>query len=105
MAFSALNFQPIGGQAKRGIGVAGAPCMWSYKTADTHATVDTAGYFQSIRDILNIGDVILVVVVTNLGASNEALATAGWHVVKDKPALPGSIDVTDVTALTVTDTD
>lgn len=89
----------IGGQSGRGK----APQMFSYKTQDTHATVDGAGYFNSIRESLSIGDVILVVVVTNRGASNEALSTIGWHVVKDKSTT--AVDVTNVTALTVTDSD
>jgi hypothetical protein len=104
MAFIQKNFGPLGGQSTKGIG--GAPAAWVYKTADTHATVDTTGYFDAVRNILSIGDLIYVAVVTNLGATNEALSTAGWHVVKDKPALGAAgIDVTDVTALTVTDTD
>lgn len=101
MAFNKENFSPIGGQSVRGIG--GAPAVWSYKTADTHATVDSAGYFNEIRNLLSIGDVIFVSVVTNLGASNEALATYGTHAVINKSAT--AVDVTDVTAGTVTDTD
>ena len=51
--------------------------MWIYKTDDAHAAIDSAGYFDNgtttntgMRDMMNIGDVIFVVVVTNLGASN-----------------------------------
>lgn len=101
MAFNKANFGPLGGQSKKGIG--GAPAMWAYKTDDAHATVDGAGYFNTVRDMLSIGDLIYVAVVTNLNASNEALSTAGFHVVKDKSTT--AIDVTDVTVLTVTDTD
>lgn len=101
MAFKRANFQPIGGQAARGIG--GAPQMFSYKTDDAHAAVDTAGYFNEVRSLLQIGDLIYVVVVTNLDLATEALSTAGYHVVKDKSTT--TVDVTDVTALTMTDTD
>lgn len=101
MSFLRKNFGPIGGQARKGIG--GAPALWSYKTDDAHAAVDAAGYFNEIRALLSVGDLIYVAVVTNLNASNEALSTAGWHVMKDKTS--AAVDVTDVTALTVTDSD
>lgn len=94
MAFDPLYFGPIGGQARRGK----QPQMFSYKTEDTAATVDSAGYFNSVLNLLEIGDVILRVTT-----SSGALSTAGWHVVKDKSAT--AVDVTDVLALTVTDTD
>lgn len=101
MAFKKANFGPIGGQARRGIG--GAPAMYAYKTDDAAATVDTDGYFNTVRNLLSIGDLVYRVTVTNLDASNEALSTAGFHVVKDKTTT--TVDVTDVLALTMTDTD
>ena len=42
MAYAQLGLQPIGGQSKTG----NAPQMWSYKSADTIATVNTSGYFN-----------------------------------------------------------
>lgn len=108
MAFIRKNFQPIGGQSKKGIG--GAPAVYSYKTADTHATVDTLGYFNGgvafggVWDLLAVGDIIDVVVVTNLDASNEALSTYGRHVVVTRTAA-GVVNVSDVTVGTVTNTD
>lgn len=101
MAFIRKNFGPIGGQSRRGIG--GVPSVWAYKTADLHATVDTTGYFNAVRSLLEIGDLIYVVVVTNLDASNETLSTAGFHVLKDKSLTV--VDVADVLALTMIDTD
>ena len=101
MAFKRANFQPIGGQACRGIG--GAPQMFSYKTDDAHTAVDAAGYFNEVRSLLNIGDIIFVTVVTNLDAANEAFSTYGTHCVKDKSTT--AVDVTDVTVGTATDTD
>lgn len=96
-------FNPIGGQSKRGSGAfTGAPQVFTYKTEDSHATVDDAGYFNAIRDMLSIGDIIDVVVVTNRGTASEALGTYGRHIVKDKSAT--AVDVTDVTVGTVTDT-
>jgi hypothetical protein len=58
---------------------------WRYKTADTHATVDTTGYFD---------------------LSNEAVSTYGRHIVNSVVrGNPDVIDVSDVTVGTVTDTD
>lgn len=94
MAFDASGFQPIGGQARTGK----APAMWSYITTDAITAVRVAGYFNPIRNMLQIGDLIYVVVT-----SGGALSTASWVVLKDKSA--SAVDVTDQTALTVTDTD
>jgi hypothetical protein len=99
MAFNKANLQPIGGQGKRGK----APQMWSYSTLDSHATVDSAGYFNEVLNLLEVGDVILVTVWATAIGSGGTLSTSGFHVVKDKSTT--AIDVTDVTALTVTDTD
>ena len=94
MAFNKANFQPIGGQAKRGT----APQVFSYITEDAAATIDTAGYFNEVLALLEVGDMIFRVTT-----STGALSTAGLHVVKDKSAT--AVDVVDATALTVTDTD
>lgn len=95
MPFIRKNFAPAAGTAVGAL----APAFHTYSTQDTHATVDTSGYFNEVRDLLKIGDLIYVVVLTGGGA----LSTAGWHVVRIKTAT--SVDVTDVTALTVTNTD
>jgi hypothetical protein len=94
MPFEFPTLQPIGGQARTGR----APAIWGYTTTDLITAVRVAGYFNPARDMLQIGDLIYVV-VTNAGA----LSTASWVVVKDKTAT--AIDVTDQTAITVTDTD
>ena len=109
MAFSQTFFGPIGGQSKAGgsgyaAGIADAttpraPQMWSYMTTDAHAAVDSAGYFNSVRSLLEIGDLIYVAVINSSGV----LQTAGFHLVKDKTS--SSIDVADVLAVTMTDTD
>lgn len=90
MAFAASGLSRLAGGNGNSI--------WLYKTTDTAADVDTAGYFNSQVGIMNIGDLIIRVTL-----SSGALSTAGFHVVKDVSAT--AIDVTDVTALTVTDTD
>lgn len=95
MAFNVTNFQPIGGQSKAG----NAPQMWSYTTTDSAATVDTSGYFNSVASLLKVGDMIYRVTT-----SSGAVSTAGQHVVMTISAA-GVVDVSDATALTVTNTD
>lgn len=95
MPFIRKNFQPAAGTAVGAL----APAIHTYSTQDAHATVDTTGYFNEVRDLLKIGDLIYVAVLTGGGA----LSTAGWHVVLTKTAT--AVDVTNVTALTVTNTD
>lgn len=80
------------------------PNIWSYKTADSAATVDTADYFLSALGYgMKIYDLILRTTVTNLGASNEAYSTQGFHVVN--AATSSAIDVADAVALSGADTD
>lgn len=94
MAFNATNFQPLGGQAKAG----NAPQMWSYTTTDAAADVDTSGYFNAVASIVKVGDVILRVTT-----SSGSVSTAGWHVVMSNTGTV--VNVSDTTALTVTNTD
>jgi len=105
MPLVVANFNPAAaGGSKPGLG--GAPAIHTYKTNDAITAVRVVGYFNAVRNLLQIGDLIYVVVVTNLGLANETLTTAGFLVVKDKPAGGAvGIDVTDQLALTVTDTD
>lgn len=84
-------------------GQSNAPRRWSYKTEDPHATVDTVDYFLEAIKLLKVTDIIDVVVVTNIGASNEAVATYGKHIVLENDGT--IIDVSDVTVGVVTDTD
>lgn len=101
-------FGPIGGQSAqapvtpRANGF-GHPAVWSFKTEDAHATVDGADYFLPIINMLALGDIIFVVVVTNRGAANEATVTYGTHLVNAKSAT--AIDTTNVAILTVSDSD
>lgn len=82
------------------------PNIWSYKTADAAATVDTANYFSSALDQgMRIYDLILRTTVSNLGASNEAYSTQGFHVVNAASVSAGTIDVADAVALSGSDTD
>ena len=63
----------------------------------------TALVISTWPGLLKVTDVINVVVVTNIDADNEAVATYGPHIVKSIAA--GVVDVSDVTVGVVTDTD
>lgn len=76
-----------------------APSVFSYRTQDAPAVVDTTGYFNEVRDLLQVGDFIMRASVDAGGN----LVTAGLHVVRLKTA--STVDVTDTLALTVTNTD
>jgi hypothetical protein len=78
----------------------GAPIMWTYRTADAAAVVDTVGYFNGAATLLREGDLIYRVTINGVGA----MQTAGWHVVNQINAA-GVVDTTDATAATITDTD
>lgn len=78
MAFILKNFQPIGATAR-----AGAPTsasinsaqLWSYANAgDNLVAVRTAGYFNFVRDIVQVNDAIL------LTQSNVASGNSDWEV-------------------------
>ena len=98
MAFLIKNWGLIGDPGNSDV-----PRHWSYKTDDTHATVDTLAYFDEVAGLVRVGDWITVVVVTNLNLSNEAVATYGHHIVNANAL--GVVDVSDVTVLIVADAD
>lgn len=79
---------------------------YRYDTLDTHATVDSAGYFNNIDDTLklNVGDIIDVVVWAT-AVRTGTISTYGRHVVNAVTASTGVVDVSDVTVGVVTDTD
>lgn len=82
------------------------PNIWSYKTDDAAATVDTANYFSLALPMgLKIYDLVLRTTVANLNLSNEAYGTQGFHVVNAASASAGTIDAADAVALSGTDTD
>ena len=91
MAYTKDNLQPIGGQAKAG----NAPQMWSYKSADAIATVNTSGYFNTASDSLKVGDLIYVY--------DSNTPTASLVVVLSNAS--GVVDVSDGQAITVADAD
>jgi len=111
MAFDLDNFAPVNPSVApvvlttTGTGIRGAPRMWTYVTADAQTDVDAAGYFnaaaayQGAYNMLEIGDLIYVVTVTGAGAFSQA----GLVIVNAKAS--GTLDTTNVTVLTTTDSD
>lgn len=102
MPFTANTFGPTGGQSRRGSGPVtspGQPQMFSYRTDDAHAVVDTSGYFNAVRLQLEVGDMIWVVVVNGAGV----VQTYGPHIVMTRTAT--AVDVSNVTVGVVTNTD
>lgn len=104
MALDITYLNPSGGQSKRGR----SPQQFTYATLDTHATVDTAGYFNGgvanggAYNILEIGDMVDVVVwATAIGTGT--ISTYGRHIVLAKAA--GVLNTSDVTVGAVTNTD
>lgn len=110
MAFNLANLAPAGNPSKGVSSIAsgalgqGAPRLWTYVTEDTHATVDSAGYFNGgvayggAYNLLALCDIIYVVV-----AAAGAVSTYGTHIVNGKAS--GTLDVTNVTVGTMTDSD
>lgn len=79
--------------------------LYRYDTLDTHATVDTAGYFNNSDDTQNIsvGDLIDVV-VWGTAIRTGTISTYGRHIVNQVTAA-GIVDLSNVTVGVVTDTD
>ena len=91
MAFIKTDLHAIGGTT------GSAPTLFSYTTADTIATVNTAGYFNDASQVLSVNDVILV-----------ASSTGGTPVVTItyvNSNAAGVVDVVDGLTVTATDTD
>lgn len=109
MPFIRRNFGPIGGQStpiRSGSAetVPGVPQLWSLRTADAAAVVDTANYFAEVGGMLEVGDLIYRLTIDGSGVPQ----TAGWHVVRTKSQLANgnwNVDVADANALAVTNTD
>lgn len=104
MAFDILNLAPVGNTSKplSGVGTTtlkGAPTVWSYVTADTLATVNTSGYFNSAVNLLRKGDLVLVL----SGAGSGGTLAQGLATVVDNTGTV--VDVADGTAITQTDSD
>ncbi len=71
--------------------------LWHYTTADTAATVDSAGYFDDAATMLRAGDMIFANVDTGSGVSG------GIFIVSANAG--GVVDVNDMTTVGGSDTD
>ena len=91
MAYAQSGLQPIGGQSKAG----NAPQMWSYKSADAIADVNTEGYFNDASDVLIVGDLIYVF--------DSNTPTANLVVVLSNTS--GVVDVSNGESISVSDSD
>lgn len=80
---------------------AGGWALWVLKTADVATDVDTAGYFNAMANVMNVGDTILRLTFTS--SAFTALSTAGFHSVSSNDGT--TVDVNDALAITATDTD
>lgn len=90
MAYSATGLVTVAA-SKAG----NAPSMYLYKTADTQATVNTSGYFNSISSLLNVGDIIFVYDTT----------TPSLVLTYVNSNSSGVVDIADGTTVSATDTD
>ena len=96
MAFAAGSFV----QAAANSGNSAAPRIHTYKSEDAHGDIDASGYFNTVADLLEIGDLIFGVEVTNIAASNEALVDAQFYVVVTISS--GVVHVSAQTAVVIT---
>ncbi len=71
--------------------------LWHYKSADTAADIDTAGYFNNVSSEVNVGDIIMAHVDTG------GTAAFGMFVVNSNAS--GVVDVANITAIGGTDSD
>jgi hypothetical protein len=90
MAFDKTGFATIAA-SKAG----NAPSIYTYKTADTQATVNTSGYFNSLTSMLSVGDIIYVYDTT----------TPSLVLTYVNGNASGVVDIADGTTVSATDTD
>lgn len=77
--------------------------LWHYRTLDAPAVVDSAGYFTGDAvNMLGVGDLIIVQDVDDI-ANPGTVNTSGFHLVLSNDGT--TVDVSDTTAIAVTDTD
>ena len=98
MAFSATTLARIGAQNSN------APTIWTYASADTLATMDTSGYFNSVADKLQVGDIIMAYTSTG-PAAGIAYVQANTRDLTATPPVAGVVDTTNFTAIGTIDSD
>lgn len=92
MAYSSTGFSTVAA-SKAG----NSPAIYAYKTTDAIADVNTSGYFNTLANVLSVGD--LIYCVTSIGST--AVATLVYVVSNAS----GVVDVTDGTTLANADGD
>ncbi len=96
MAFLPASFIHAAANAGNSAG----PRIHTYKSEDAHGDIDASGYFDAVADLLEIGDLIYHVEVTNIAASNEAVVDAQFFCVITIAS--GVVHVSAETAIVVT---
>lgn len=92
MAFDITNF------ASEAIFNSNQPRIWRYTTTDTAAVVDSAGYFNTVADMVNVGDIVKANVDTD--------GTPGYGEFYVSANDGTTVDVNDIVSIvTSTDTD
>lgn len=71
--------------------------LWHYTTVDLATDVDTAGYFNTAADMLNVGDIIVA------NTDTDGTPTSGFFLVNSNAS--GVVDVADMTAVGSSDLD
>jgi PDZ domain-containing secreted protein len=97
MAFTRSTLQRVGAQNDN------SPSIFTYKTADTLATVDASGYFntatapeKSAADILKVGDFIIAYTSTG-PAAGIAIVTSNTRDITATPPVQGVVNVSNFT--------
>lgn len=98
MALTRATLQRVGAQNNNSITV------WTYKTADTLATVDTSAYFNGASDLLKVGDFVLAYTTTG-PAAGIAFVQANTRDLTASPPVSGVVDMTNFTAIGTIDSD
>jgi hypothetical protein len=98
MAFTASQLCRVGPQNDN------APTLYTYKTADTLATVDGAGYFNSASNRLKVGDVIFTYTTTG-PAFGISVVNANSRDLTATPPVSGVVDIANHTSIGTIDSD
>lgn len=105
MAFTPGTLMRVGPQNDN------APSLWTYKTADTLATVDTSGYFSTeaagvdtAAGKLKVGDFILTYTTTG-PAAGITVVQSNTRDLTASPPVSGVVDTFNHTAVATIDSD
>ncbi len=77
--------------------------IWTYQSLDTHATMDTVGYFNNAARELGLGDKIETTVVTGSIKAPTGITARGTTYVNSLAA--AAVDVVDIVVHAATDSD